>query len=258
LTRTVLDVSYEPLGTRQLKGVTERIGIFRAVPLGSTAVPAPSIVNARTRARLANRSMATIAIVSAIAAILVAGVVLRGTYVNPGSSPTLIPSVTAAASTGSSPSAAPSSALSPAEADLLDRIPSIIRASCEPTPAGERTAKTIASLVCSPDPASADADRVWYEAFDPASRSALSPAFFGIVNEHAIPHGDCATSPTAYGDWSLPGAYAGQRLCYKDRDDHAWVAWTYDILRILVRAERLDGDGKALFKWSDTIAALLN
>jgi len=85
----------------------------------------------------------------------------------------------------------------------------------------------------------------------------MPQAFTSLVTEHRIPHGDCARSATAYGDWSLPGAYAGQRLCYKDRDGPAWVVWTYDVLRILVRAERLDGQSTPLFNWSRTIAELL-
>src|SRR5437764_10278013 len=40
LTRTVLDVSYQPLGSRQLKGVSEPVAIFRAVPIGG-GVSAP-------------------------------------------------------------------------------------------------------------------------------------------------------------------------------------------------------------------------
>src|SRR5438093_2960239 len=34
LTRTAVDVTYQPLGSRQLKGVSEPIGLFRAVPAG--------------------------------------------------------------------------------------------------------------------------------------------------------------------------------------------------------------------------------
>jgi hypothetical protein len=275
LTRTVLDVSYEPVGTRQLKGVAEPIAIFRVVPLAPGASRGGRVVPGRARARwvrgrtrprwAASRSLAAIAVVSAAAAALATAALLPGTNVDPGPSATASASLTVAGGSASPsdlpsdvPSASASAGLSPLEAELRDRIPSSIKGSCAATPASERTPKTIASLLCSPDPASADADRVWYEAFDPASRSALSPAFFEIVNEHAIPHGDCVRSPPAWGDWSLPGAYAGQRLCYTDRDGHAWVDWTYDVLRILVRAERLDGDRGALFKWSDTIAQLLN
>jgi class 3 adenylate cyclase len=256
LTRAVVDVTYQPRGTRQLKGVGEPIAIFRAVPVGSAAALATS--KAGTRARPGRRSVASVGAVAAFAALLLAAALLGGRSLF-GSSPTPTPSPTAGtASTGTSPSPTPSGGLTAAEADLRDRIPSSIRASCGPTPAAERTVKTIASLVCSPDPGSAEADRIWYEAFDPASRAALSPAFFAIANGNAIPHGDCSKSAKAWSDWSLPGTYAGERLCYTDSDGRAWVAWTYDVQRILVRAERLDGDRVALFRWSESIAELLN
>jgi class 3 adenylate cyclase len=254
LTRTAVDVSYQLLGRRQLKGVAEPIGIYRATPAGSPMAAGASRAPFRTRPD--RRVLTSIAAVAGV--VLIAGLALSGGTSLFGSTPPASPSPTASLSTVASPSAVASGGLTAADADLRDRIPSSIRSSCQPTPAAERTLRTIASLVCSPDPASADADRIWYEAFDPSSRAALSPAFFAIVNGNAIPHGDCSKSSKAYGDWSLPGTYAGQRLCYTDSDGHAWVAWTYDVQRILVRAERLDGDRAALLSWSESIAQLLN
>ena len=254
LTRTVVDVSYQPLGTRQLKGVAEPIGIYRAIPAGSPE--AAAAWRTPTRTPRGRRILASIAAVAGV--VLVAGLALSGGTSLFGSTPPASPSPSTGPIASPPPSSTSSGVLTAAEAELRDRIPSSIRSSCQPTPAAERTPKTIASLVCSPDPASADADRIWYEAFDPASRAALSPAFFAIVNGNGIPHGDCAKSTRAYGDWSLPGTYAGQRLCYTDGQGRAWVAWTYDVLRILVRAERLDGNSSALVKWSETTAQLLN
>ncbi len=254
LTRTVLDVSYQPLGSRQLKGVSEPVAIFRAVPIGG-GVSAPRPVSRLRRwGRPTRRSVGSIAAVLAFAAVLVAVALLGWRAVNPTSSTS--PSPTTASPT-SAPSPTPSGGLTAAQADLLDRIPSSFRDTCQPSPPNEVTARTIASLACSPSAATAEADRIWYEAFDPASQSPMPQAFTSLVTEHRIPHGDCARSATAYGDWSLPGAYAGQRLCYKDRDGPAWVVWTYDVLRILVRAERLDGQSTPLFNWSRTIAELL-
>ena len=193
-----------------------------------------------------------------LTALVVALALTRGPTLPPGPSPTVFPSVGIAASSGESASAPPSGGLTEAQADLLDHVPAGFRDTCEPTPPTDATAQTLASLVCAPDPMTSAADRVWYEAFGPTSRSALSDAFFTLTSQHAIPHGDCARSASAYGDWDLTGAYAGQRLCYTDTDGHAWIAWTYDLQRILVRAERLDGNRNALFAWSQTTAPLLN
>jgi class 3 adenylate cyclase len=254
LTRTVLDVSYVPLGARQLKGVAEPVAIFRAVPIGAGKPATHSASRLRRWSQPRRRSLGSIGAVFAVAAVLVAVALLGARAVNPTSSTS--PSPTSANPT-STASPTPSGGLTPAQADLLDRIPSSIRATCQPSPANEVTPRTIASLACSPNPATADADEIWYEAFDPASQSPMSLAFTSLVTEHAIPHGDCARSATAYGEWSLPGAYAGQRLCYADHDGRAWVVWTYDVLRILVRAERSDGQSAPLFKWSRTMAELL-
>jgi class 3 adenylate cyclase len=254
LTRAVLDVAYEPLGTRQLKGVAEPVAVFRAVPVGAGMPPTRSASRLRRWRRPTRRSLGSIGAVFAVAAVLVAVALLGGRALNPTSSASPSPTTASPAST---PAPTSSGGLTAAQADLLDRIPSSIRATCRPSPANEVTARTIASLACSPSAATAEADRIWYEAFDPASQSPMSLAFSSLVTEHAIPHGDCARSATAYGEWSLPGAYAGQRLCYKDRDGPAWVVWTYDVLRILVRAERLDGQSTPLFNWSRTMAELL-
>jgi class 3 adenylate cyclase len=279
LTRTYLDVTFEPLGARRLKGLEEPIAIYRVVPAAT-----PGAARPRIRRRSRPRRMWWLAGIAAVALVVVLLIALVAVTaaIGPGasSSPTGAPGSAAGSSLGDAPSASPSSVaataaigsppaasasgglagLSPAEQELLARIPREFQPFCRRSslPDGSLGGDA-ASLRCDLPLGTAavfGADTVWYDAF-PAP-GLMSTAVNGVASRQRLPlvEGDAAGmadactsgSGSGIGRWSLGITFAGQLACYA-KDGSAWILWTYEGQQIAARAVRRDGDAARLYDW---------
>ncbi len=81
----------------------------------------------------------------------------------------------------------------------------------------------------------------------------------GTVTGVGIPPGDCATSPTAEGTWTVPGGGdSGEIVCYvDDQTGDALLVWTYDQQGILVIADNERGDSAALYGFFERVARFI-
>jgi class 3 adenylate cyclase len=261
LTRTYLDVEFEPLGSRRLKGVNEQIALYRVVPRGTVALR-----EVRGR-RSAGRRGWLLAGVGAIAVVLVLGAVGVAVWQGNGPAPTAAPSeapssAPSAAATPGSPEAPPSVAagtLTPAEQALLARIPRDFQPSCRRSNVEDGAAGGLASLRCDLRGTPAyGADSVWYDAFDESTRGQMEVAVNDVMEREDVPVveggseiilSQC-TSGTgkAQGRWYLGSTFSGRLACYP-KDGAAWLMWTYEGPNIVARALRTDGDAESLQTW---------
>ena len=277
LTRTYLDVRFEPLGTRRLKGLDEPIALYRVVPR------APGELSA-VRPRRAGPSRAWwLAGIAAVALVVVLGGTAVAMWQGSLPSPSAAPSAPVATSPGGDPGSAPSgvpgsasagspepspeasasagiAGLSGAEQELLARIPREFQPFCRRSslPDGSLGGGA-ASLRCDLPLGTAavfGADTVWYDAF-PAP-GLMATAVNGVATRQDLPLVDgvatamaetCTSgSGSGIGRWSLGITFAGQLACYA-KDGGAWILWTYEGQQIAARAVRHDGDAARLYGW---------
>jgi hypothetical protein len=94
-------------------------------------------------------------------------------------------------------------------------------------------------------------DFVFLWSVDPRIKSGDSGSIvdeFFYIKAGTTPVGDCATDDQAHMDWSF-GPISGKLLCLATAA-RASIDWTYDGEDdLLLRAERDDGDGAALYRW---------
>lgn len=252
LTRTYLDVEFEPLGTRRLKGLDEPMMLERVVPRGAAGSHGRSRRASPARGWL----VAGIVAVALVVVLGVAGaVVLQGARPSPTAVPSALPTVTpSAASTPASAVPSPSGApggLTTAEQAILARIPTDFQPFCRRSslPDGSLGGDA-ASLRCDLPLDSSSvfgADSVWYDAF--SAPGLMASAVNSVVQRQQLPVGECGPAGgNAVGRWSMGITFAGQLACYA-KDGAAWVLWTYEGERIAARAVRRDGDAKRLYAW---------
>lgn len=256
LTRTSLDVRFEAIGARRLKGVAEPIGLYRVVEAGSDAPRRRSRAVSPRTVWLAAGALLTLV---ALAAVLGPGsrwlsangastpspsggspAESSGAVASPGAS------TVAVASPGASPGAG---ALTGAERALLARIPLDFQAYCRRSSVPDGSAGGVVGLRCDlpADSTGYGADSVWYDTFD--TRGEMVLAVNTITGREALKPGDCAASATgAQGRWSLGTTFTGQLACYQ-KSGGVWWLWSYEGDQILARAVRLDGDPVALRAW---------
>jgi len=253
LTRTYLDVEFEPLGSRRLKGVNEQIVLYRVVPHGT----APA--RARRAPRGGPRAGWWIAGAAGVVALVV--VVGLGAAMLQGSTaaPTAEPSGVETPEPSEPPTGLPASAapggLTAAEQALLARIPRDFQPYCRRSSLPDGALGGVASLRCDlpVDSPGYGADAVWYDAFD--ERGLMSVAVNGIVERQQLPVGDCGPATDGVvGRWSLGITFTGQLACYT-KDGGAWVLWTYEGDQVAVRAVRRDGDAESLYGWWKDLAS---
>lgn len=253
LTRTYLDVDFEPLGSRRLKGVNEQIALYRVVPHGTAPV----------RARRAPRGGPGLARWIAGAAGVVALLVVVGTGAallqGSTAAPTAAPGGGATPEPSAPPSGPPASAapggLTAAEQALLARVPRDFQPYCRRSSLPDGALGGTANLRCDlpVDSPGYGADAVWYDAF--AERGPMSIAVNGVVERQRLPVGDCGPDTTGVvGRWELGITFTGQLACYV-KDDGAWVLWTYEGDQIAARAVRRDGDAESLYGWWKDLAS---
>jgi class 3 adenylate cyclase len=273
LTRTYLDVTFEPLGARRLKGLDEPITVYRVVP-----ATAPGAARPRAR-RSGHRQTWWLAGIGA--ATLLIAVVAVAVAIRPGTSPspTDAPGSATASSQGdasSSPSSAvesgetasPPSAsasggvpgLTTDEQGLLARIPREFQPFCRrSSPPDGSLGGGMASLRCDLPLGTSvvfGADTVWYDAF--SAPGLMATAVNGVSTRQDLPavEGDAAAmaktctsgSDGGVGRWSMGITFAGQLACYA-KDGAAWILWTYEGQQIAARAVRHDGDAARLYDW---------
>ncbi len=278
LTRTYLDVTFEPLGARRLKGVDEPITVYRVVPGGAPGAARVRTAPARSRrTRWLAAIGAALVVVVAVVIVAVAATGLPGASpavtsspgtagaTSPGSGAVASPSSGAASPAGSpsaSPSAAPSGGLAGMtgdELELLARIPKEFQPFCRrSSPSDGSLGGDLASLRCDLPVGTADvfgADSVWYDTY--SAGGLMSVAMNGIATRQGLTNvaggtaveDRCAMDATpGIGRWSMGITFTGQLACYV-KDGAAWLAWTYEGQQIAARAVRRDGAMASLVDW---------
>ena len=257
LTRTFMQVQFVPYGRRRLKGIAEPVLIYRALPLSADARPVGGI-----RARWWPRwsPMLTAAAIG-IPLGLVAAIAVLGAVTGTGPLGGLGASTPAESSSGASPAASgspegtadPSSALTTEEEALVSALPDAMGENCAPATIAEGSAGGTASLRCQL-PLAAGADEVWVDQF--ATPETLAGAFADEVARTLAPPGNCQADRLARGQWGVENVHSGSLLCYQE-DDAAWLVWTYDDDRILIRAKRGGDNWAGLYAWWDQTAMFL-
>jgi len=250
LTRTYLDVEFEPLGTRRLKGLDEPIGIDRVFPRGAAGSRGRSQRAGARRGRL-------VAGIAAAAVIVVLGGVGAAMWQGARPSSTAVPSLSPVVTpvAASAPASAEPSAsgvpggLTTNEQALLARVPADFQPFCRRSSLPDGSlGGDLASLRCDLplDSATAfGADSVWYDAF--TEPGLMAAAVYSVVQRQQLPVGECGPSGgQAVGRWSLGITFAGQVACYA-KDGGAWLLWTYQGDQIAARAVRRDGDVARLY-----------
>ena len=261
LTRTYLDVDFEPLGSRRLKGVNEQIALYRVVPQAATMrVRVPRAGRSRRTGLLAAGLGGVAVVVLAVAGIAVLG----GVGAAPTTAPSTRPSQALAASSPAPASGGPSAStgtggLTPAEMELLARIPSEFQSYCSRSslPQGSLPGAAV-SLQCSlPVDSSPEyaADTVWYDAFDQPGLMVV--AVTKVSDDQQLPEGQCTKDRTqVIGAWSVGISWDGTQACYT-KAGAAWMLWTYKGDNIAVRAVRKDGAVATLYTWWNEYASPL-
>jgi class 3 adenylate cyclase len=259
LTRTSLDVRFQALGARRLKGVEESIPLFRVVETGVEG--RRSSRRGSTLPRTVWLGIGAILTLAVVAAVLVVG----STWLRASALSTPSPSAgspPASSNAVASPSASSSAgALTADEGALLARIPLAFQPYCRRSSVPDGSAGGVASLRCDLplDSSGYGADAVWYDSF--ASRGLMVLAFNAITGREGlvpVDSGDCAAHAIkANGRWSLGTTFIGQLACYP-KGNEAWLLWSYEGDQVLARAVRRNGDAVALRTWwRDQAAAYL-
>lgn len=260
LTRSYLDVGFVPSGRRRLKGISERIGIYRVVASREAA---------QQNRRRANALWQSLAVVGGLAAVVLLvsfglrapppGEELAGSSAGAGAH-SMAPRSSSPAATVAVESAAGTDVAfpNPAERALLSRIDDGVARHCERPDQDEIPIHTYGSaeatysgpmaveagLRCSLG-SSSEPDTVWF--WQPTQSWAADEFFFSVAGRRSVPRGDCATQDHAYGSWDF-GDKGGRILCLEGSRD-AELYWTYEDDRILGIAVRGDGDVRTIYRW---------
>jgi class 3 adenylate cyclase len=284
ITRTQIEVEFQPLGQRRLKGVAEPIACYRVVSGGKTIAGSRSAAGRRTWLVVA-------ALAVAVVVVIAVAVVGGGHAVTPTAAPSAaalaIPSPSANGSTSGGPTAPASLGPFPtaAEAAILAALPSTLAQSCvrggtiadarlagftgtvsaktggyraivSVTPNGSR-----GGITCHP---ATGATRVYViEPTNPTSPHAtiVTPAFgdeyLGFLTAyHHIPFGSCATDTRAYELWSGPSGN-GTLACMNPYDGRPWIYFSFDRGRYFGFATREDSNYAALYQWWEQLRTFL-
>ena len=252
LTRTYLEVGFIPAGRRRLKGIPERVALYRVVPSREAAaeqVGRPRILGP-TLVLLAGLA-ATIVLLAALG--LRAG--LQGEDAGGKTSPSASPPGTGAAASstaaGQSPTGIPEGTLRSRLDDSVarhcdqanaDEIPVLRYGGTELNYSGPMTVE--AGLRCSLGSTS-EPDTVWF--WQPLQSWAADEFFFSMAGRRGAPPGDCTTEDHVYGTWEF-GQNSGRILCLAGTRD-AQLIWTYGDEQLLGIAVRADGDLRTLYRW---------
>lgn len=276
LTRTYLDVGFEPVGRRRLKGIAEPIGVYR-VTAERPAQAAPAWRRLATRRPLVVAAL----VIPLILVIAVIGGALTREMAGgpPPSSTTPIPGRTAVQPSETSGPSTVTEVQFPtaAETRLLNLLPEehrdrCVRAGPDETPILEvdllpngqrdiRRAQSEAGIVCELGGISAP-DRLWsWELRPPPFARGVRPDPAGIaIAAHgglvgAAP-GTCREERPSIERFTF-GDVSGTLVCYESTTGDAVLMWVYDDDRLFVRALRDDRDMEALLDWWDEVGRFI-
>ncbi len=128
--------------------------------------------------------------------------------------------------------------------ELLTHIPEAFRDTCEDPNFVPDNAT--AAQVCFPD----DKVEVHYALYDnQADMTSDYQQFTSDIDYGATPD-DCTDDGFSQRHWDYEnGDPGGDRSCYVDENDQAWIEWTEENLLIYSFALRADGDYAALYDW---------
>ncbi len=285
LVRGYLQVGFVPIGSKKLKGITERVALYRVA--SSTATPArrPGPAFRGTLARTwPGRWAAAAAISLAVVAIaFIGGTLVREGLGREGASP----SATTTVSNGSlgpvpsstltaSPSGAVASFPNDAEAALLQRLSidttGCVRADEDEVPRvpnfhdpSSRPMSIAASIRCPGGSDRTEPSEMLFHVPTPGreidsgvgsgdqqigGQGEVHAAFFALGGRLGIPATGCNGMSAGYGDWEL-GPTSGKVLCYESSAGPAVVVWSVDDERepVLARAIARNHNLALLYAW---------
>lgn len=284
LTRTSLEVTFEPLGARHLKGVPEPVPCYRVVPRGGAAQGPVARPAGRRRWLIA---AGLVAVVAAVVAAAGAAALGGGQVATPTAGPadTGGPSdaaVASASASPASPTAAPASSpsLGPfptdAESEIMAALPPSVVSNCarggtpedavlagfvgsyhteetEHAPAADWpvTPRVLAGITCQPP---RGADRLYVAEPDRPAGWGLKASSWAdeyiirLTGRWAIPLGSCADDAKAYERWRTPRG-TGILACIDSFQGRPWIYFTFDGGRYLGFATRDDVNADALYAW---------
>jgi class 3 adenylate cyclase len=287
ITRTQIDVEFQPLGLRRLKGLSEPITCYRVVPEATDRARSRAAGLPRTRLVAGALAVAVVVVTAGAAVALIGG----GHAVTPTAAASAaalaIPSPSAVGSASTGPVASPSPGPFPtaAEAAILAALPSTLDQSCvrggtiadarlagftgtvssktggsraivSVTPNGSR-----GGITCHP---ATGATRLYViEPTNPTSPhgTMVTPAFgdeyLGFLTAyHHLPFGSCATDTKAYELWSGPSG-GGTLACMNPYDGRPWIYFSFDRGRYFGFATREDSNYAALYQWWEQLKTFL-
>jgi class 3 adenylate cyclase len=297
LTRTQIEVEFQPLGARRLKGVPEPLACYRVVPGSIVTVPARSGSATGRRPRLVPAALAVaVVVVVAVAAVaLVGGGYAVAPTAAPSSAAVAIPSASAVASPSSVPTASSTPGPFPnaVEAAILAALPSTLAQTC--VRGGTLDDARLAGftgyiLVDSLDPNPNAPKSIFIPVTPSGSHGGLTcrPATGATrfyVMAPASPPSDASNplhAPTTSGEEYL-GYLTGQQnlpfgscatdtrayeswtgpsgsgtlACMNPYDGRPWVYFTFNKGRYLAFATRDDSNYAALYQWWEQLKIFL-
>jgi class 3 adenylate cyclase len=293
ITRTQIEVEFQPLGLRRLKGVPEPLACYHVAARGTTPAGAarPTRAAGPPRPRLVAASLAVAVILAVGAGILVLG----GSRAAPAATPAasaIAAAATATPDAAGSRALAPSTSLAPAasansgpfpdavEAAILAALPSTLAQTCirGGTPNDARLAGFTGVVGSRPSTsvepgrshggvtchASAGATRLYVMApFNPPVRPGVggprAPAdvYLGfLVSVHRLPFASCATDNGAHELWTGPSG-GGTLACMNPYDGRPWIYFSFGKGQYLAFATRDDSNYAALYAWWEQVKIFL-
>jgi class 3 adenylate cyclase len=290
LTRTSLEVEFQPLGARRLKGVPEPMTLYRVVPRDATGIPTTHPVGRRP-SRLLAAGLGAVALVALVAVGVI--VLFRG---GQAAAPTPGPSAAGAAARSDGASASPAtsaagssqpSTTSPAiptasptpgpfpdqvEAAILTGLPSALAQTCgrggtasDARLAGFSSAggSLIAPIsrggvTCHP---TTGAQRVYIMAPITCAECGFAQgpaddALGKLAARWKIPDGSCAIEDRAHERWTGQLG-TGLLACMNPYEGRPWIYFTFNKGQYLAFATRDDSNYGALYAWWDQLKTFL-
>ena len=286
LTRTYLDVAFEPLGSRRLKGVEEPIVCYRVVARarGAGAGVAPRPTARRGSPRVLAALLGVAAIVVAGAIVLSRGGGTAAPTPGPSASPAAFAHDSPAATTpttSSLPSASANSGTFPStvESAIRDALPSTLAPRCvrggtaddarlagflgfnrvsafgDVIVVNVNPSESLGGLTCYP---AGGATRLYVmEPVNGSGGSAAGDEFLGYLEgKYQLPYGSCATTALAHETWANSTG-SGDLACMNPYDGRPWIYFSFGKGTYLAFATRDDSDYAALYAWWEQLKTLL-
>ncbi len=247
LTRSVVDAHWERMGDRALKGVDERIALYRVSDRGTTAGRRAAERRGLRRPAPALGPRVVAAVVALVAVLALAASMIVGKGPNAVS-----PDASGDRAGASSSVGTPRGSADDRVTALRSRLPPSIAGGCAERPvsgAGE------AALTCAvpgqSEPSEFEID--WFY----GQPGAADERIRDDATKRHVADGDCGRVDAAIGQWKNGTESQGWLLCFRDSVHQAWIEWTYSRYGIEVAAFARDNASEALFGWWRQTAPIL-